>query len=202
LDYNDEQKLRYYLRDNVIDIDYTGSAMPPPEAIAGTYRSPDGRMIKVAPLMDEDRRTLVRWIDLGCPIDLDPNYKPADPRSRSYGWMGDDQRPTLTLTYPSAGPNPPLTRLLVGMADAYTGLDLDSFRVVADFPVDGMAAGQNLAGKFKPTAAGVWEWKLATPLADLPKGKLTVTIKDRQGNVSRIERTFSVSGKAPLGPRP
>src|SRR5262249_32325 len=33
LDYNDEQKLRYYIRDNVIDVDYTGSAMPPPEAV-------------------------------------------------------------------------------------------------------------------------------------------------------------------------
>ena len=51
--------------------------MPPPEAVAGTYVGPDGKKIKVAPLTDEDRRTLVRWIDLGCPIDLD--YDPANP---------------------------------------------------------------------------------------------------------------------------
>ena len=38
---------------------------------------PDGKKIKVAPLSDEDRLTLVRWIDLGCPIDLD--YDPAQP---------------------------------------------------------------------------------------------------------------------------
>ena len=72
--------------------------MPPPEAVAGTYDGPDGQKIKVAPLTDEDRRTLVRWIDLGCPIDLD--YDPAKPQKRGYGWMLDDQRPTLTLTYP------------------------------------------------------------------------------------------------------
>ena len=33
----------------------------------------------MAPLTDEDRRTLVRWIDLGCPIDLD--YDPQQPRA-------------------------------------------------------------------------------------------------------------------------
>jgi hypothetical protein len=58
-------------------IDFTGSIMPPPKAVEGTYEGPDGRKIKVAPLSDEDRRTLIRWIDLGCPIDLD--YDPAKP---------------------------------------------------------------------------------------------------------------------------
>ena len=53
--------------------------MPPPEAVAGTYVGPDGKKIKVAPLTDEDRRTLVRWIDLGCPIDLD--FDPTQARA-------------------------------------------------------------------------------------------------------------------------
>ena len=44
--------------------------MPPPEAVAGTYTGLDGKKIKVAALSDEDRLTLVRWVDLGCPIDL------------------------------------------------------------------------------------------------------------------------------------
>ncbi len=65
--------------------------------------------------------------------------------------MLDDQRPTLTLTYPQAGANEPLTRILVGMHDYDTGLDLDSFQVVADFPIDGVAAGENLAQKFQRT---------------------------------------------------
>jgi len=178
----------------LINLAYSGSVMPPPEAVAGTYKGPDGQIIKVAPLSDEDRRTLVRWIDLGCPIDLD--YDPAHATARGSGWLQDDNRPTLTLTHPQAGVNPPLTRILVGMNDYDSGLDSDSFRVVADFAVDGIAAGENLARKFKPLSPGVWAWKLTKPLTELAKGKLTVSIKDRQGNVTRIERSFSVSAPA------
>jgi hypothetical protein len=169
----------------------TGSIMPPPAAVAGTYAGPDGHKIKVAPLTDEDRLTIVRWIDLGCPIDLD--FDPAHPERRGYGFACDDQRPTLTLTYPQAGANLKLSRILVGMHDYYSGLDLKSFRVVADFPLDGAAAGQDLAKRFKPTHEGVWELKLTHPVTRLVKGKLTVSVKDRQGNVSKIERTFSVA---------
>ncbi|MCC6420422.1 MAG: hypothetical protein IT429_19470, partial [Gemmataceae bacterium] len=192
VDYNDEQKLRYWIRDSAIDIDFKGGLMPPPEAVKGTYRGPDGKPVKVAPLTDEDRRTVIRWIDLGCPIDLDPKYDPKSPQPRSYGWMGDDQRPTLTLTYPAAGQGPPLTRILVGMHDAYTGLDPKSFTVTADFPVDGAAPGEDLAARFRPTAPGVWEYRLQRPVAALPHGRLTVSVRDRQGNRNRIERTFSV----------
>jgi hypothetical protein len=172
-------------------IAFTGGVMPPPEAVAGTYTGPDGRKIKVAPLTDEDRLTFVRWIDLGCPIDLD--YNAAQPDARGFGWMLDDNRPTLTLTYPRAGANSALSRILVGMHDYYSGLDMTSFQVVADFPVNGKAGGENLAGTFKPTSDGVWELALATPLTNLAKGKLTVSVKDRQGNTSRIERTFFIS---------
>jgi hypothetical protein len=70
---------------------------------------------------------------------------------------------------------------------------MDSFRVVADFAIDGVAAGENLAKKFRPITRGVWELKLARPIARLAKGALDVSVKDRQGNVSRIERTFSVA---------
>src|SRR5262249_20863815 len=71
-----------------------GSIRPPPEAVKGG---------KVKPLTDEDRRTIVRWIDLGCPVDRDFDAKQAQQRGK--GWMLDDQRPTLTLTYPRAGAN-------------------------------------------------------------------------------------------------
>jgi hypothetical protein len=177
---------------NRADLDYTGSAMPPPQAIAGNYKGPDGKRIKVTPLSDEDRLTLVRWIDLGCPIDLD--YDPAKPDARGFGWMLDDQRPTLTMSLPRAGTNPPLTRILIGMHDYGTGLDMDSFQVVAGFAVDGVAAGQNLAGKFRSVSPGVWELKLATPIA-AASGTLTVSVKDRQGNETRIERTFAAGDK-------
>jgi hypothetical protein len=171
-------------------VGYTGSIMPPPEAVAGTYAGPDGQKIKVAPLSDEDRRTLVRWIDLGCPIDLD--YDPEQPQERGFGWMQDDNRPTLTLTYPNPGANGPLTRILVGMHDYDSGLDMDSFQVTADFALDGAETGQNLASRFKPKSPGVWELTLSKPLSELGKSKLTVSVKDRQGNMSRIDRTFSI----------
>src|SRR6185437_14917032 len=172
-------------------VGYTGSIMPPPESVAGTYAGPDGQKIKVAPLSDEDRRTIYRWIDLGCPIDLD--YDPAKPQERGFGWMQDDNRPTLTLTYPRPGVNAPLTRILVGMHDYYTGVDMDSFQVMADFPLDGAPAGKNLASQFKAKTPGVWELTLSEPLTKLAKGKLTVSIKDRQGNITKIERTLSVN---------
>ena len=68
-----------------------------------------------------------------------------------------------------------------------------TFRVVADIDIDGVPAGQNLAAKFRPTTPGVWELKLSKPLTRLAKGKIEVTVADRQGNTSRIERTFSVA---------
>jgi hypothetical protein len=166
---------------NRADLDFTGSIMPPADAVKSG---------KVKPLSDEDRLTLVRWIDLGCPIDLD--YDEKNPENRGFGWMLDDQRPTLTLTYPAAGSNTELTRILVGMHDYGTGIDATSFTVTADFPVDGVKPGENLAARFKETSAGVRELKLGTPMKKLERGTLTVGVKDRQGNLTRIERTIWV----------
>jgi hypothetical protein len=164
---------------NRADLDFTGSVMPPPEAVKSG---------KVAPLSDEDRLTLVRWVDLGCPIDLD--YDPKNPTRRGYGWMLDDQRPTMALSIPKAGANPPLGSIRFGVHDYGSGLDAASLSVVADFAVDGVPAGQNLAAHFESVAPGVYEWKLAAPLV-VPQGRLTVSVKDKQGNETRVERTFS-----------
>jgi len=183
LDYKDEKALLDYSKRNNIDRDYTGSVMPPPEAVKAG---------KVQPLSDEDRRTIVRWIDLGCPIDVDPQYEPSRPESRSYGWMGDDQRPTLTVTWPQAGANSKLDRILVGMTDAFTGLDPTSFKVIADFSINGSSPSENLAAKFTALDGNRWELKLREPITSLAQGKLTVSVKDRQGNLRRIERQFSV----------
>ena len=183
VDYGNEKALSDYIRRYVIDNDFSGSIMPPAEAVMSG---------KVQPLSDEDRRTIVRWIDLGCPIDVDLNYEAMNPGSRSYGWMGDDQRPTLTLTQPTTGANPPLTRILVGMTDAFTGLDLDSLTVTADFEIDGIAAGTNLADRFQSLDDGRRQMKLSRPITKLKQAKLNVSIKDHQGNISRIARRFSV----------
>jgi hypothetical protein len=178
------------------DLDYLGAKMPPPEAVAGTYKDPEGHTVKVPDLTAEDRLTLVRWIDLGCPIDLDRNA--GTPDARGLGWFLDDNRPVLTVTSPHAGANASLDRILVGAHDYYSGLDAKAFTVTAGFEVNGVAAGENLASKFKPLSQGVWELKLDRPVKDLPGAALTVSVKDQQGNVSRIERTFSVGAPKPL----
>ncbi|MCY2971832.1 MAG: hypothetical protein NTZ30_14320 [Planctomycetota bacterium] len=162
---------------NLADLDYNGMMCPPPGS-------------KGPPLSPEDKLTFIRWIDLGCPIDLD--FDPANPDTRGYGWMLDDNRPTLTLTYPKPNGNPALTRILIGMHDYYSGLNLPTFKVVADFAINEVPAGDNLASYFKKTSEGVWELLLTKPLASLPQGKLLVEIKDHQGNTTRIERVFSV----------
>src|SRR5262249_39373673 len=99
---------------------------------------------------------------------------------------------TLTVTYPTEGVNEKLTRFVVGMHDYDTGLDMDSFRVTASFEVEGLSAGKDLAALFRPLSQGVWELKLSKPLTELPRGTVRVAVKDRQGNLSRAERTFSV----------
>jgi hypothetical protein len=159
------------------DIDYTGQKMPP--AVWGAK-----------PPTDEEKRTIARWIDLGCPIDLD--YDPKNPEKRGFGWMLDEQRPTLTVSFPWTGSNPVLSWITVGMHDYGTGLNMDSFQVTADFAVDGIAAGENLAAKFKPLSQGVVEYKLAKALTDLKTGTIAVSVADKQGNLTRIERTFRV----------
>ena len=150
----------------------------PPDAVHGR------------PLADEDRRTIVRWIDLGCAIDLD--YDPAHPKKSGYGWMLDDLRPTLAVTLPAPGRNAELSRILIGMHDHVSGLDPASLRVEADFAVDGSPTGENLAKRFRPLSQGVWELRLAKPVKDLKAGHLLVLVADRQGNVTTIERRFSV----------
>lgn len=168
----DVKKLRHRF-----DVDYDGQPMPPQDA-------------KVQPLSDEDKRTIVRWIDLGCPIDLD--YKAQGRPSLGFGWFLDENRPTLALTLPAAGKNAELSRLLIGVDDYGAGIDAKSLRIVADFAVDGVAAGENLAAKLRPTTQGVWEYRLQQPIAALARGKLTVSVADGQGNVTRAERTFSI----------
>jgi hypothetical protein len=168
------------------DLDYTGSQMPPPQAVK------EG---KVQPLTDEDRRTLVRWIDLGCPIDLD--YDPANPTHRGYGWMLDDNRPIVTIAVPGEGHTRQLDRIVIGLHDYYTGLDADSLSVTADFEIDGQPPETNLASRFREKSPGVWEWKLDMAIEKLERGTLSVSVKDREGNVGRFARTWSSHSVGP-----
>lgn len=181
-------------------IGYTGTVMPPPDAVAGTYVGPKGEPIRVPALSAEERLTIVRWIDLGCPIDLvalnskSTAEKSKQPEQRRAGWLLDDQRPTLTLTEPSVGQIASLSRLLIGMHDVGSGLDMSTLHVTASIPLDGVAPGTNLADRFQSLTQGVWQYKLTSPP---PQGAvvLKVSISDKQGNTARIERKFSLSPK-------
>lgn len=196
LNYDDDKQILNYGHHShraKIGVEYTGRIMPPPDAVAGTYKGSDGKLIKVAPLSDEDRLTLVRWIDLGSPIEF-PNFK--EPKAHP-SWFLDEGRPTLTLTLPAPGEaTHPLTRILLGMHDYGSGLDLNCFTVTADFAIDGMPAGTNLAPKFIGLPDQRWQLALDRPLTAVTRGTIVVSVKDRLGNVSRIERVFSVV-KAP-----
>ncbi len=154
---------------NEADIDFVGTIMPPPDS-------------GVPPLTDKEKLTIARWIDLGCPIS----------RDEQGGWFLDELRPTLTLSSPRAGVNDRLDRITIGMHDYYSGLNEASLKIVADFAVNDIAAGEDLASHFKNTHPGVWEWKLASPLNQLSHGTITVSVKDIQGNVTHIERSFSI----------
>jgi hypothetical protein len=171
------------------DVDLTGAVMPPPDAVNGTYLAPDGARLKVEPLGDEDRRTIIRWIDLGCPIDFD--YDPAQPDRRGVGWMCDDNRPTLTLALPRVGRNPRFDRILIGTCDYGSGVDEATLHVTADFAVDGAAAGDDLAPRMTKRDAGVWEMRLREPIEALRHGRIIVSVRDKAGNEARVERTYS-----------
>jgi hypothetical protein len=165
---------------NRSDLDFRGSPMPPPAAVASG---------KVQPLSDEDRRTIIRWIGLGCPIDFD--YDPDNVARRGFGWAADDKRPTLTLTEPTRGSNRKFDRILIGMHDYLSGIDPDSFSVTADFSVNGIAAGDDLAAGFRRLGVGIYELKL-DHVTEPGEKSLLISVKDHQGNDSLIKRTFTI----------
>lgn len=169
---------------------FHGSTMPPPAAVRGEYKAPDGGLINVEPLSDDDRLTLVRWIDLGCPVDM--AFNPDKPSEVGNGWRLDEQRPTLSVTWPQPGRNDMLSRLLIGMHDYGTGLKMSSFEVTANFEIDGAPAGDNLADRFKQTSDGIWEYVIKSPITEMPDGEMTFSIRDGQGNATRIVRSFNV----------
>ena len=62
---------------------------------------------------------------------------------------------------------------------------------MANFEIDGIKPGTNLADRFKRANDGVWEMKIAEPVTDLNDATLTASVKDHQGNITRLKRTLS-----------
>jgi len=159
---------------NEADLDFTGEPMPPPSS--------------GVPMLTEDEKiTFARWIDLGCPIDTaHHNGNPG------YGWFLDDLRPTVEVSRPRPGFNSnPVTMLRFGLADANSGVDLDTLSVTADFPVAGRAAGAELADLAQSVGDGIWEMAVTAPVT--ADAHLLVEVADDQGNITRVDRAFATA---------
>lgn len=99
------------------------------------------QMPPTEPLTDEERRTFVRWIDIGAPYSSED-----DPsifwETDNWGWFLDTLRPTIALSQPKAGVlNTPLSEIRIGLFDYYSGLDLPTLSITADFSVNGELPG-------------------------------------------------------------
>jgi hypothetical protein len=159
---------------NLADIDYTGTIMPPPNST-------------VPPLSADEKMLFARWIDLGAPVDA------SDPALKKYGWISDEQKPTLNVSMPHGGNHQKIVKQIrFGAFDNTSGLDRTSISVKADFAINGKPAGTELAADFIETADHVWTLKLAKPIAFAGASKIIVTVKDLAGNQTTAGRTFSV----------
>lgn len=165
---------------NEADLDFTGTACPPPSSGA-------------PPLSEDEKILFARWIDLGAPI--------SSPDSDYRGWFQDDLRPTLTLSLPRAGANSePLDLIRLGAFDYYSGLDRASLSVKANFAVNGRAAGTELATLLAEAGDHIWTMPVIPKITNLKDAVITVTVRDTQGNITRIERSFSIGSTTPAGP--
>ena len=112
-------------------------------------------------LSDSERRLFSSWIDLAMPID------------QGGGYWRDENRPTLTLKI--AG-----NELLVGAADAYSGIDAASLSVSVN----------SKKVSLKSKAPGIWSAQLVAPST-----VVTARVKDRAGNWT--EMTLRPRGDRP-----
>lgn len=147
----------------------------------------------VPPLSDDEKMLFARWIDLGCPIDWDQS---------AYGWFLDDLRPSLNVSLPRPGANTsPLGTLRLGVADAHTGADWATLSITASFPVNGRAAGAQLADLAATIGDGIRAITLSPPISALGDGTVNVEVSDVQGNVARVARHFFVGASVPAPTR-
>ena len=162
---------------SAVDLDFTGTIMPPPGS-------------GVPPLSEDEKMTIARWIDLGSPIDIGQQYGQG-----SVGWFLDDHKPTVEVSAPRAGYGPAvIPAIRFGLADAYSGIDLATLDVRADFPLAGRPANAQLADLAQPVGPAtdrIWQIPLAAPLPELWKRDLRVSVRDLEGNITRVVRTIS-----------
>ncbi|MBO1322336.1 HzsA-related protein [Acanthopleuribacter pedis] len=170
---------------NHADLDFTGTIMPPPNARHPITNEP------IPALSEDEKMMFATWIDLGCPANAPPG---TEGNRTNLGWFLDDLRPTLTVSQPRAGAQfEPLTQIRFGAFDYYSGLADGGFTVTADFAVNGIPAGTDLADQFVQSGDHIWTLRLQQPLLELASGNLTVTARDQAGNITTVKRRFQVT---------
>ncbi len=88
------------------------------------------------------------------------------------------------------------------MADSYSGLDLTTLSVTATVAINGRAAGAELSDLAQAVGDGIYEIALSSPITQIDEAHLFVEVKDKQGNVTRVNVKFSVeAGGAPANKR-
>jgi hypothetical protein len=153
------------------DLDYTGTAMPPPG-------SPQ--------LTDEEKRLIARWVDLGAPMDLDR------PKER---YTEDDMLPVVAVAEPARGMNPQGTqRVVVGLFDGDTGIDMSTLSITLNQDLAGFPQGSDLSGSGSFNAAtSVLTVNLPSPLPAGTGYLLTVSAQDNAGNARTEKISFDVA---------
>ncbi len=161
---------------NDADLDYIATGEHPAGGLPG--------------LSMADKMTVVRWIDLGAPIDLS-----VIRGSPGMGWFLDDLKPTLTISQPRINFNAGLVNLIrLGMADGNSGLDMSTLSVMADFTVNGRPANNELGDLLVNTSDGVYELTLSQPVpVDDLERHVRAEVADVQGNITRVDVRFYTS---------
>ncbi len=130
--------------------------------------------------------TFARWIDLGCPIDLGSDGDaPTAGSSTTCA-----RRSTSACRAPGANAEP-LSELRLGARRRHTGVDVATLSVTADFTVQGRAAGAELADLAVPQGGGRYTLGFGAPLGNAGRREVRVSVRDLQGNVTRVRRVFS-----------
>ena len=61
---------------------------------------------------------------------------------------------------------------------------------IVDLDIAEDKAGSNLSGRFEKGDGNVWVYKLARPIKLFDGQSITVSVSDKQGNKTEIQRTF------------
>jgi hypothetical protein len=134
-----------------------------------------------------EKMAFARWIDLGAPIDL--SVIRGNP---GLGWFLDDLKPTLTISSPRINYNPnPVDYIRLGVADAYTGIDLNTLSITANFSVNGRPADSELSDLAINTSAGIYQINLDQPVpVDQVERHIRAEVADNEGNIKRVDVRF------------